>query len=944
MNAAGPHDLMVPDEAGLLERVLVIVRALARELHPEMRGLDRLDADASLERAFGLDSLARVELALRIERDLGMRIPDAALAESDTARELVRALSPAAEREVAEPVTRGALPEPGAAPPLPVTLVDALEWHATEQPNRTHILLADHEASPQAITFGSLRAEARALAAGLHHRGIRAGEAVAIMLPTGREFFAAFYGVLYAGAVPVPLYPPARPSQLESHLRRVAGILANCEARLLLTFERARGLAQLLRSLSAKLEAVATVPGISASDALSVAAARGPSDIAFLQYTSGSTGQPKGVVLTHGNLLANLNAMQRATGVTSADCFVSWLPLYHDMGLIGACFGALVLGFPLVLMSPFAFLSHPLRWLRTIDRHRATITAAPNFAYEMCITKIDERELADLDLSSLRLAFNGAEAVSSHTLERFAQRFARCGLRRSAQMPVYGLAEGALGLTFPPPDRGPLIDRIDRDSFLRQGRARTTEQAEPAAMPVVSCGKPLPGHLIRIVDAAGTPLPERMQGRIEFQGPSATSGYFKNPKETARLFNGKWLDTGDLGYLANGELYVTGRAKDIIIRGGHNIHPQELEEAIGQLPEVRKGGVVVFPATDRRSATERVVALVETRAPQTATRAELIARINHLAIDLIGLPIDEVVLAPPRTVLKTSSGKIRRAACREAYERGKLGAGGRAPWLQLTRLELAGLATTCAHRARSLARALWGARALLVAACLAPLLWAAVVSMPGLKRRRAAGAVFMRLAMRLANVSLRVQQPTQAARGPRVYASNHASYLDALVLMGVLPLDVAFVAKNEFRKSVVLGTLFKRLGCVFVERHDMREAVAAAGALEERLRAYESLHVFAEGTFERDPGLLPFHLGAFRAAANTGAAVVPIAVCGTRAMLPDGAWRPRPTSLEVIIGEPVMPEDGSWRTALQLRRVTRAFILSHVNEPDLEDASPSGAP
>lgn len=601
--------------------------------------------------------------------------------------------------------------DPTLAPPSPTTLVEALEWHANHQGERTHILLVNQEHAPEPITFVALRREAAALAAGLAARGVRPGEAVAIMLPTARQFFVAFYGALYAGAVPVPLYPPARPTQLESHLRRVAGILSNCEARVLVTLEGTRRLARLLRTLTAKLETVATVDEISAAGAGAsvVVPAIKSSDTAFLQYTSGSTGHPKGVVLTHANLLANLNAMQRATGVSATDCFVSWLPLYHDMGLIGACLGAMVFGFPLVLMSPFSFLSHPVRWLRMIQRYRGTITAAPNFAYEFCITRIDDEALAELDLSSLRFAFNGAEAVSPHTLERFADRFARCGLKRSALMPVYGLAEGALGLTFPPPDRGPLVDHIDRNVFLHSGIAHRTERPAPAALRVVSCGRPIAGHLVRIVDPAEKPLPERTQGRIEFQGPSVMQGYFNNPTETSRCFHDKWLDTGDLGYLADGELYVTGRAKDIIIRGGHNIHPQELEEAIGQLAEVRKGGVVVFAATDRRSATERVIALVETRVPQGAANAsELTARINRLAIDLIGLPIGEVVLAPPRTVLKTSSGKIRRAACREAYEDGKLGAVGRAPWLQLARVALTGFTTQCSQQAQRIGRRLWG--------------------------------------------------------------------------------------------------------------------------------------------------------------------------------------------------------------------------------------------
>ncbi len=937
MNAVAPGDSALSFDEEIGRVVLAIVRGLAGELHPGMAGLGKLGADASIDRDFGLDSLARVELAIRIEQALATAIPETALAESETVRDLAHALvrircaAPGPLTVERRPALHAATPVPDS----PATLLEALEWQATQQPERTYILLADRDTESR-ISFGDLRREATAVAAGLKRRGVRPGETVAIMLPTDREFFAAFHGALYAQAVPVPLYPPARASQIETHLRRVAGILANCEARILLTFERARRLAHLLRPLGTRLEIIATLPEIAEAAEAWPAPPLKPSDTAFLQYTSGSTGQPKGVVLTHANLLANLNAMQRVTGVTSADCFVSWLPLYHDMGLIGACFGALVLGFPLVLMAPFAFLSRPVRWLRAIDRHHATITAAPNFAYELCLNKIQETELAGLDLRSLRLAFNGAEAVSAQTVERFAERFAPYGLRREALMPVYGLAECALGLTFPPPGRGPLIDRIARERFLRSGIASVAPPGDPTPLSVVSCGAALPGHLIRIVDESGSTLPERVQGRIEFQGPSATKGYFHNPQETARLFDGQWLDTGDLGYLADGELYITGRAKDIIIRGGHNIHPQELEEAVARISGVRKGGVAVFPAIDRRSGTERIIVLVETRQERTTARSGLIASINRLAVDLIGLPVDEVVLAPPRTVLKTSSGKIRRTACREAYERGELGATTRAPWLQLTRLAYRSLVLGAAHATRHLIDIAWGVRALLVSACLAPFLWLSVVFTPRLARRRRVGAAVVRLALRLCGVSLRIQKPTRAACGPQVFVANHASYLDALLLLVALPPDVAFVAKRELVGSFAIGRLLERLGCVFVERYDQHEAAGSVHELQARLRAGESLVVFPEGTFRRDPGLLPFHVGAFAAAARAGRLVVPVAIRGTRAMLPDGAVLPRPAAIDVIVGEPVSPDDASWRTAVKLRRCARQHILGQVHEPDLE--------
>ncbi|HRD99098.1 MAG TPA: AMP-binding protein, partial [Rubrivivax sp.] len=653
-------------------RVLAIVRSVADELRPQTRLSPTLGLDHSLERDFGLDSLARVELIARISHDLGVALSEAALTEAETPRDLLRHITVSAATPVGAELgtMRGAK---AARPPAPVapldlpdsvqTLVDVFDAHLRHQPHRTLVTLYGEGDAHMGLSYADLHRDAVALAAGLQALGLVKGDSVAIMLPTGREFFAAFFGALVAGCVPVPLYPPARPSQLEDHLRRIAGILRNAMARVLVTVERAKPLVHLLRAQAEGLQTVGTVADLSRAEAGYLRPLVLATDVAFLQYTSGSTGEPKGVVLTHANLLANLRAMRRASKVGRDDTFVSWLPLYHDMGLIGACLGALVLGFHLVLMSPLAFLARPARWLEVIHRHRGTVSAAPNFAYELCLSKLTDADLEGLDLSSWRLAFNGAEPVSPDTLERFAERFARCGLKREALTPVYGLAESSVGLAFPPMDRGPLIDRVDRLRLVRDGVAAPAARDDPQPLRIVSCGLPLPGHELRVVDGRGRELPERAQGRVQFRGPSSTHRQCRNLLQSSSITLDAFSATlSGQPLRARGQLplppdvarfdlwvmlaalvaclpvFLTGREKDIIIRGGLNIHPQELESAVARLPGVRKGGVAVFPASDLRSGTERLVVLAETRLAEPGPRGQLIQAITALAATLLGAP------------------------------------------------------------------------------------------------------------------------------------------------------------------------------------------------------------------------------------------------------------------------------------------------------------------
>ena len=859
------------------------------------------------------------------------------LSSAETPRDLVRAVvhkgAPVVENiAVVEPpvVTAG-----GSAPVAASTLIDALDWHVGATPERTHIRILDEFGRPQDVTYQALHTEAAAVAAGLLARDVMPGDTVAIMLPTSREYFVTFAGVVLAGAVPVPIYPPARPSQLADHLRRHTGILTNARAAMLVTVPEAVGLGHLLRANVDSLRHI-VVPESLAGAAGGALPRPRSADLALVQYTSGSTGQPKGVALTHDNLLANIRAMGEAVAVSGADTFVSWLPLYHDMGLIGAWLSSLYYGVPLVVMAPQLFLTRPSRWLRAIDANRGTISAGPNFAYELCLTKINEADLDGIDLSSWRLAFNGAEPVSPATIERFAERFAAHGFQRDAMTPVYGLAESAVGLAFPPLGRGPVIDRIDRDTFVRSGRAEPAESEERDALRFVACGQPLPRHEIRVVDATGTELGDRREGRIEFRGPSATAGYFHNPAATRSLFHEDWLDTGDLGYIADADLYVTGRVKDIIIRAGRNLHPAELEEAVGNIAGVRKGCVAVFASPDPAGGAERLVVMAETRATEDEMTAALRSEIVSATVDLLGVAPDDVVLAPPRTVPKTSSGKIRRAASREIYEKGRIGARPQALWWELARIRLRGVGPSLRRARNTAATVAFAAYAWMLCAVLALAVIAVLPLLSRMEWRWQMATRALRLLAHLTGTAIRVHGRDRLPAGPAIAVANHPSWLDGLALSTVLPHSFRFVAGEVLQREGLTGFVLKRLGTEFVERHEREHGVADTDRVAALARAGQSLVIFPEGRLARAPGLRPFHMGAFVVAAEAGVPVVPVAIRGTRAILRPEHHFPRRGSVDITIGAPVQPIGTDWSAAVKLQRAVRDAVLRLSGEPDVE--------
>jgi len=929
-------------EQGERARALIaVVAGLVRELHPQRARFIDIAPASRIERDLGIDSLGRTELILRIERAFRVRLPAQTIGEAETVRDLLHALEqsgPARGRAALE------APPPAPLPTVPPaseaqTLLDMLEWHVARHPERLHLtVLQDESTIVGSLTYAELAAKARAVARGLVAREVAPGERVALMLPTSVDFFTAFFGILYAGAVPVPIYPPMRLSQLEDHLRRQVGILRNAGACLLITMPEGRRLAGLLRAQVETLNAVESVATLAETPSQAeLPPPAGAESVALIQYTSGSTGDPKGVVLSHANLLANIRAMGAVMDAGSDDVFVSWLPLYHDMGLIGAWLGCLHFAAPLYVMSPLSFLVRPESWLWAMHRFRATYSAAPNFGFELCINKVDEADLAGLDLASLRLVANGAEPVSPQTLHRFIERFGRHGFPPGAMAPVYGLAECSVGLAFPPLGRGPRIDRIDRDRLSTGGGAEPAKPDDPHPLEMVACGQPLPGHEVRVVDEAGHELGDRREGRLEFRGPSTTRGYFNNETKTRELFHDGWLDSGDRAYIANGDIFITGRIKDIIIRAGRHLYPQEIEESVADIPGIRKGGVAVFSVTDPAAGTERVIVLAETRETDTAARARLEAAAHEVVTDAAGTPPDEIILAPPRTVPKTSSGKIRRSAAKELYSRGQIGAPPSALWLQLLRLSLAGVGAQAARFVRVLRDTAYAVWWWLMVATSFVLAWFAAMLLPRLAWRWAAVRAIARSGLALAGIPVSVSGLDRIPRGNAMLVFNHSSYMDALLLSATLPGEPVYVAKRELAGQLFAGPFLRRLGALFVERYEIGASLADTEAAIAAARQGRNIVFFPEGTFTRRPGLSGFYLGAFKVAAQANLPVLPGIIRGTRTMLRSNQWFPRRTPLSVRIDEPIASSGTDFTSLVRLRDAVRQVVLAHCGEPDIGD-------
>ncbi len=545
--------------------------------------------------------------------------------------------------------------------------VEHLRRAAAEAPDRLAFTFLDAAgAEAEALTLGDLDTRARAVAAALQNAGA-AGERVLLLHPPGLGFVASFLGCLYAGAVAVPAYPPGR-NRPHARLRSMA---ADARARVVLA---PSAIAASAAALAEKVPELGALRWIAADEIPLEAAAAwretlpSPADLAFLQYTSGSTSDPKGVMVTHRNLLHNEEAIRRAFGQSEASVVVGWLPLYHDMGLIGNVLQPLYAGARAVLMAPLSFLQRPALWLETISRYRATTSGGPNFAYDLCARKVREEEKAALDLSSWRVAFNGAEPVRAETLERFAAAFAGCGFRREAFLPCYGLAEATLFVAGGGPSEPPVVRAFEAAALERN------VAEEGGSRELVGCGQAASGMTVVVADPeTGRVAGEGHVGEIWVAGPSVAAGYWGKAEETERTFGAvlggaseKFLRTGDLGFVADGELFVTGRLKDLVILRGRNHYPQDLEQtAEVSHPALRPDGGAAFSV--EVEGEERLVIVHEVERSRDVDYGDVLEAVRRAVSEEHEVAVEEAVLVRSGTILKTSSGKIRRAACREAY-------------------------------------------------------------------------------------------------------------------------------------------------------------------------------------------------------------------------------------------------------------------------------------
>jgi fatty-acyl-CoA synthase len=550
------------------------------------------------------------------------------------------------------------------------TVAQAIAEVGRAWPGNTYVF-QDQDGKEATYTFPQLEADTAGRAAALQAMGLQKGDRLGLIVIDPEDFVLTFFAAIRIGVLPVPLYPPAQMRTLDAYVARTARILEVAGAKVLVASGQLKNILFSLVDTVPGLKRFVATEDLKGAQGTPVYPTITPDDVCFLQFTSGSTADPKGVVVTHGNLIANCKGII-IDGIeldpAKGDKGVSWLPLYHDMGLIGFVIAPLLHGVPVVFIPTMRFVRRPTVWMEAIHRHRGTATFAPNFAYALITKKVKPSDLDQWDLSCLKVCGCGAEPIHPETMRAFTELFhTHCDMPKSAILPAYGMAEATLAMSFKPVSEEFKTTVVDGASFADSGTCAEPVEGEPA-FEHVSCGKPFPGHEVVAMNPEGQILPQGVQGELCFRGASVTKGYWQNPEATAAAFRDGWLHTGDLGYVLDDEVYVTGRLKDLIILNGRNLHPQEVEWVVGEIEGVRKGNVVAFsrPGAD----SEELVIVLETRVEDKTTLA---ATIRTAVQRDLGLGIGDIVMITPGNLPKTTSGKLQRRKTRDDYLAGALG-------------------------------------------------------------------------------------------------------------------------------------------------------------------------------------------------------------------------------------------------------------------------------
>lgn len=563
---------------------------------------------------------------------------------------------------------------------FPRTLNEALAALSEAEEERGFTFMPSGPGTERYISFRTLVAEARRYGRLLRGLGLKKGDRLALIIPDADEFVLTFLGAVSAGILPVPLYPPLSLGRLDAYLESTARILTAASADMLITTARVQKVLWSVMDRVPTLRDLITVDKLVSgreSDEPPVEIA--PEDPMFLQFTSGSTAAPKGVVVTHKCLTANVHAIgQQGLKLHAKDNAVSWLPLYHDMGLIGFVLTPVYFAVPVYFIPTLEFVRRPTLWMETIHRRRSSVTFAPNFAFARLTKRATAEDLQRWDLSCLRAVGCGAEPIHPDTMRSFIDRFAACRLRPESLLPCYGMAEATLAMSFLGLTETLRVDTIDSDVCHEHDRADPVAAGTAGALELVSCGRPFPDHELAIFSDSGERLPERRIGEIRFRGPSVAAGYFGNPEATAASFDpperGGWLRTGDLGYLAEGDLYISGRKKDVLILNGRNYYPQGIEWLVEEVPGIRRGNVVAFSVPGESS--EEAVVVAETAEKSAERRKEIAQAVRSHVNAELGLAITDVHLLGVGEMPKTTSGKLQRRRTREQYLAGTLGGEG----------------------------------------------------------------------------------------------------------------------------------------------------------------------------------------------------------------------------------------------------------------------------